>query len=351
MSSDRHRKMSLLDFDIEPGGVIPPLQRRSGSSWANDASGPASAINPFPLFLMTALSDETLLCPCLKLYKKGKVREVYDFDDKLLIVATDKISAFDVVLPSLIVGKGKLLNQISNFWFDFFAGTIRNHLITTRVDDFPEPCRDYADVLQDRSVLVWKTEMIELEAIVRGYLSGSGYADYQRSGTVCGIPLPKGLKASAKLEAPIFTPSTKATTGHDVNVSEQELQQRIDRQLIDEIKRQSLLLYEKAADYALARGIIIADTKFEFGLLNGEIILIDEILTPDSSRFWPADDYQPGRSQKSYDKQIIRDYLSTLDWDQTPPGPQLPDEIIRRAFDKYQEVYQKLTHPADPETC
>jgi phosphoribosylaminoimidazole-succinocarboxamide synthase len=298
---------------------------------------------------MTTMTAEALLCPGLKLFKKGKVREVYDFDDKLLIVATDRISAFDVVLPSLIEGKGKLLNQISNFWFDFFNGTIRNHLITTRVSDFPAPCAEYADILRDRSVLVWKTEMIELEAIVRGYLSGSGWADYRHSGMVCGIPLPAGLKESAKIETPIFTPSTKATTGHDVNISEQELRQRIDRQLIDEIKRQSLVLYQTAAEYALKRGIIIADTKFEFGLLHGEVILIDEILTPDSSRFWPAVDYQPGRSQKSYDKQIIRDYLSTLDWDRTPPGPALPDDIIRRTLDKYQEVYQKLSGPADPE--
>ncbi|MFH2132260.1 MAG: phosphoribosylaminoimidazolesuccinocarboxamide synthase, partial [bacterium] len=195
----------------------------------------------------------------------------------------------------------------------------------------------------DRSVLVWKTEMIELEAIVRGYLSGSGFRDYQKSGQICGIDLPAGLKESAKLETPIFTPSTKAKEGHDVNIPESELRQQIDGKLIDTIKEMSLLLYSTAAEYALKRGIIIADTKFEFGLLNGEVILIDEILTPDSSRFWPADSYKPGQSQKSYDKQIIRDYLAQLDWDKTPPGPALPDDIIQQTLDKYQEVYNKLT--------
>ncbi|MBU2645728.1 phosphoribosylaminoimidazolesuccinocarboxamide synthase [bacterium] len=286
---------------------------------------------------------KTLLCPGLKLHKKGKVREVYDFNDKLLIVATDQISAFDVVLPSLIKGKGIILNQISNFWFDFSKNSIKNHIISKNIEDFPDDCQIYADAIKDRSVLVWKTEMIELEAIVRGYLSGSGFRDYQKSGQICGIELPAGLKESAKLETPIFTPSTKAKEGHDVNIPESELRQQIDGNLIDTIKEISLQLYSTAAEYALKRGIIIADTKFEFGLLNGEVILIDEILTPDSSRFWPADSYRPGQSQKSYDKQIIRDYLAQLDWDKTPPGPALPDDIIQQTLDKYQEVYNKLT--------
>jgi phosphoribosylaminoimidazole-succinocarboxamide synthase len=211
------------------------------------------------------------------------------------------------------------------------------------VAEFPAACQKYADVIRDRSILVWKTEMIELEAIVRGYLSGSGFKDYQKTGQICGIQLPEGLKESAKLETPIFTPSTKAQEGHDINITESELRKQIDGDVIDKVKEISLQLYSAAADYALKRGIIIADTKFEFGLLNGEIILIDEILTPDSSRFWPSDSYRPGQSQDSYDKQIIRNYLSQLDWDKTPPGPQLPDDIIQKTIEKYQEVYNKLT--------
>lgn len=289
------------------------------------------------------MTEQSLLCPNLKLFKKGKVREVYDFDDKLLIVATDNISAFDVVLPSLITGKGKLLNKISNFWFDFSRDMIPNHLISADTADFPAECSEYNEILKDRSVLVWKTEMIQLEAIVRGYLSGSGFKDYQNTGKICGIELPAGLQESAKLEEPIFTPSTKAETGHDMNIDEAELRKTIDGAIIDTVKQKSLELYSKAAEYALSKGIIIADTKFEFGILNGEVILIDEILTPDSSRFWPADDYVPGKSQKSYDKQIIRDYLSTLDWDKTSPGPKLPDSIIKQTLAKYDEVYQKLS--------
>ncbi len=288
-------------------------------------------------------TNEALLCPELKLFKKGKVREVYDFNDKLLIVATDNISAFDVVLPSLIKGKGIILNQISNFWFDFSQDSIKNHIISKNVEEFPDACQQYANVIRDRSVLVWKTEMIELEAIVRGYLSGSGFKDYLKTGHVCGIQLPEGLQESAKLETPIFTPSTKAQEGHDINITETELRKQIDGEVIDKVKEISLRLYSTAADYALKRGIIIADTKFEFGLLNGEIILIDEILTPDSSRFWPSDSYRPGQSQNSYDKQIIRNYLAELDWDKTPPGPQLPDDIIQKTIDKYQEVFNKLT--------
>lgn len=289
------------------------------------------------------IQANSLICPNLKLFKKGKVREVYDFNDKLLIVATDNISAFDVVLPNLIPGKGALLNKISNFWFDFSKDIIRNHVISTSVSDFPPACKEYAEILAERSVLVWKTEMIELEAIVRGYLSGSGYIDYTKTGKICGISLPKGLQESAKLETPIFTPSTKAQAGHDQNVSEAELKKQLPAVIVDLVKEKSLLLYRTASEYALKKGIIIADTKFEFGLLNGEVILIDEILTPDSSRFWPAAEYVPGKAQKSYDKQIIRDYLNTLDWDKTPPGPKLPDEIISKTLMKYQEVYQKLT--------
>lgn len=284
-----------------------------------------------------------LLCPKLNLFKKGKVREVYDFDDKLLIVATDNISAFDVVLPDPIPGKGKVLNLISNFWFDYFKDSIDNHIVAMHPDDFPPACREYREILVDRSVLVEKTEMIELEAIVRGYLSGSGFKDYLKTGKICGISLPEGLKESAKLEEPIFTPSTKAQEGHDINIDERELRKTIGDDIIDIVKEKSLQLYKEASEYALSKGIIIADTKFEFGLLNGKVILIDEILTPDSSRFWPADQYVPGKSQNSYDKQVIRDYLSTLDWDKTPPGPSLPEEIIQKTIEKYKDVYSKLS--------
>ncbi|MDX2471006.1 MAG: phosphoribosylaminoimidazolesuccinocarboxamide synthase [SAR324 cluster bacterium] len=287
------------------------------------------------------MKPQNLLCPNLPLFLKGKVREVYDFDDKLLMVATDQISAFDVVLPSLIPGKGALLTQVSNFWFDHFSD-VENHILATNVADYPEACKEYAEILEGRSVLVKKCEMIQLEAIVRGYLSGSGFKDYQKTGAVCGIKLPEGLTNSAKLEEPIFTPSTKAHEGHDINVSEEEIKKIVDPALVDKVKSIALHLYTKAAEYALTRGIIIADTKFEFGLLDGKVILIDEILTPDSSRFWPADDYRVGEDQKSYDKQIIRDYLLTLDWDKTYPGPALPQDIIDKSLGKYQEVYNKL---------
>lgn len=288
------------------------------------------------------MENQKLLCPDLKLFRKGKVREVYDFDDKLLIVATDNISAFDVVLPCLIEGKGAQLTQISNFWFNLFKDDVKNHLISENVEDFPAECEPYKEILKDRSILVWKTEMIEVEAIVRGYLSGSGFKDYKNTGEVCGIKLPEGLVESAKLEEPLFTPSTKAHEGHDENVSEAAVRKEFGDDVIDQIKEKALFLYTKAAEYALERGIIIADTKFEFGMLNGEIILIDEALTPDSSRFWPADDYAPGKSQKSYDKQIIRDYLETLDWDKTYPGPVLPDDVIANSLAKYSEVIERL---------
>ena len=290
---------------------------------------------------MTSI-DNSLLCPELKLFKKGKVREVYDLDNMLLIVATDQISAFDVILPTLIEGKGKILNLISNFWFDYFKSEVSNHIISTDVTEFPEECMTYAPILKDRSILVWKTEMVEIEAIVRGYLSGSGYRDYRNTGEICGIALPDGLIESAKLESPIFTPSTKAQEGHDENINEKELRKQFGEKVVEEIKQKSLFLYTRAAEHALERGIIIADTKFEFGLLDGDVILIDEILTPDSSRFWPADEYTPGQSQNSYDKQIIRDYLMTVEWDRTPPGPELPDAIGQKTLTRYQEVYQKL---------
>jgi phosphoribosylaminoimidazole-succinocarboxamide synthase len=287
--------------------------------------------------------ERKLLCPKLKLFKKGKVREVYDLGERLLIVATDQISAFDVVLPTLISGKGALLTKISSFWFAYFDNEIPHHLITTDIVNYPAECGEYAAVLAGRSALVKKAEMVEVEAIVRGYLSGSGYQDYLKTGEICGIRLPAGMKESAKLEAPLFTPSTKAQSGHDLNVSEEELKKTIDSEILTAIKEKSLFLYQRAAKYALERGIIIADTKFEFGILDGKLILIDEILTPDSSRFWPADQYKPGEAQDSYDKQIIRNYLLSLDWDKSYPGPKLPNNVIEKTIAKYEEVYQKLT--------
>ena len=292
------------------------------------------------------MNQPALLCPDLKLYRKGKVREVYDFGKQLLMVATDNISAFDVVLPCLIPGKGQVLTQISNFWFERYKTQIKNHMVTAEVEEFPQECQKYKDILRGRAVLVTKTEMIQFESIVRGYLSGSGYKDYKATGKVCGIELPKGLTDSAKLEEPLFTPSTKAHEGHDINISEVELKTQVDPKLVDLVKEKSLALYKDARDYAAKRGIIIADTKFEFGYLDGEVILIDEVLTPDSSRFWPANDYQPGRAQKSYDKQIIRDYLETLDWNKQYPGPSLPQSVIEHSLARYQEVCDKLKGPA-----
>jgi len=291
------------------------------------------------------MKPTSLLCPDLPLYRKGKVREVYDFGTQLLMVATDQISAFDVVLPSLIPGKGELLTQVSNFWFRHFS-EVPNHLISTEVADFPAPCRKYADILKGRSVLVKKTQLIEMEAIVRGYLSGSGFKDYKNTGKVCGIDLPPGLENASKLPQALFTPSTKAFEGHDINVSEAEIKTKLNPKLVDEVKEKALHLYTQAAAYALTRGIIIADTKFEFGLLDGQVILIDEILTPDSSRFWPAADYAPGREQNSFDKQIIRNYLETLDWNKTYPGPALPQTVIDQSLAKYREVFTLLTQGA-----
>jgi len=286
--------------------------------------------------------SSNLLCPNLKLFRKGKVREVYDFDDHLLMVATDQISAFDVVLPSLIPGKGAMLTQISNFWFDHFKDQVKNHLVATEVSDFPQACQEYKEILQGRAVFVRKAKMIEFESIVRGYLSGSGFKDYTKTGEVCGIQLPTGLTNSAKLEEPLFTPSTKAHEGHDMNISAEELKKQVDPELVEMVKEKSLYLYKEARDYAAKRGIIIADTKFEFGVVDGEVVLIDEVLTPDSSRFWPAALYKPGQEQQSYDKQIIRNYLETLDWDKNYPGPGLPDDVIKHSLEQYQEVFDQL---------
>jgi phosphoribosylaminoimidazole-succinocarboxamide synthase len=280
----------------------------------------------------------------LKLSGRGKVRDNYDLDGKLLIVATDRISAFDVVMPDPIPGKGKILTGLSAYWFKKMEDIVPNHLISINVRDFPEQCRPYADVLEGRSMLVKKARTLPVECIVRGYLSGSGWKDYRSGKAVSGVELPAGLKESAKLSEPIFTPTTKASDGaHDLPMTRPEMENLIGRELTAQVIDISLRVYGRAADEARKKGIIIADTKMEFGTGENGLLLIDELLTPDSSRFWPADDYEEGRSQKSFDKQFLRDYLLSIDWDQKPPAPRLPAEIIEKTGEKYREALAKLT--------
>ena len=273
--------------------------------------------------------------------RRGKVRDIYDFGDRLLFIATDRISAFDWVLPSGIPDKGKVLTQISAFWFDLLKEP--NDLISTRVEDFGLEDGIDLEPLRGRSSLVRKTDVVMVECVVRGYITGSGWKDYQASGCVSGIELPPGLVESEKLPEPIFTPSTKATEGHDEPISFEQVVEMVGRETAEELRRRSLDIYQRGAEYAAGRGIIIADTKFEFGRVDDEIILIDEVLTPDSSRFWPADLYEPGRGQSSYDKQFVRDWLSTTDWDKNSEPPALPEEIIAKTRAKYIEAYEKLT--------
>lgn len=282
--------------------------------------------------------------PGMKLSGRGKVRDNYDLDGKLLIVATDRISAFDVVMPDPIPGKGMILTGLSAYWFKKMEDIVPNHLLSIDVRDFPEQCRPYADVLEGRSMLVRKAKTLPVECIVRGYLSGSGWKDYLGGKPVSGIRLPAGLKESAKLADPIFTPTTKASDGaHDLPMTRTEMENLIGRELTARIIDISLRVYSRAADEARRKGIIIADTKMEFGMGEDGLLLIDELLTPDSSRFWPADDYAEGRSQKSFDKQFLRDYLLSIKWDQKPPAPQLPAEIIGKTGEKYREALAKLT--------
>ncbi len=282
--------------------------------------------------------------PGAKLLNSGKVREIYEADDNhLLLVTTDRLSAFDVILPDPIPEKGKVLNQISLFWFDKIGSIIKNHVVSADVNEYPEPFKG-DERLKGRSVLVRKAKPIMVEAIVRGYITGSGWKEYLRDGSVCGIELPAGLQESDKLPEPIFTPSTKAEVGdHDENVSIERAAEIVGEETIQQVKEAALAIYKMASDYALERGIIIADTKFEFGIVDGEMILIDEALTPDSSRFWPLDQYKTGQGQPSFDKQFVRDYLETLDWDKTAPGPELPEEISTKTSQKYIEAYEKLT--------
>jgi len=281
------------------------------------------------------------------LFKKGKVRNVYEIGDKLLIVATDRISAFDWVLPSLIPYKGKVLTQLSKFWFDFTALFCPNHVVATEVETFPSDLHPFKEELDKRSMLVRKTDIVPVECVVRGYLSGSGWKEYKSTGKVCGIKLPKGLRESNRLEEPLFTPSTKAEEGHDINISFKEMQKTIGSDVAKKIRKVSLDLYQKATLHALSEGIIIADTKFEFGLAGDELVLVDEIFTPDSSRFWPKDTYALGKSQPSLDKQFVRDYLETTAWDKSSPPPPLPPDIIEKTSQKYLDIYRLLTGNTD----
>src|SRR5512136_2659053 len=279
----------------------------------------------------------------LTLKGRGKVRDIYDLGDRFLIVATDRTSAFDVVMPNPIPDKGRVLTQLSKFWFDLTKDIVPNHIISVEVKDFPPACRPYEKMLTDRSMLVVKTEVVPIECVVRGYLSGSGWAEYERTGEVCGIPLSKGLAESSKLEDPIFTPATKAELGeHDENINFERMEKVVGKELAQRLKSLSLAIYKRARDFAEKRGIIIADTKMEFGVKDGKVILIDELLTPDSSRFWPMDGYAAGGPQKSFDKQFLRDYLLSIKWDKTPPAPQLPEEIVQKTREKYIEAYERL---------
>jgi phosphoribosylaminoimidazole-succinocarboxamide synthase len=282
--------------------------------------------------------------PDLSLLRRGKVRDVYAVDPgTLLIVATDRISAFDVVLPNAIPEKGRVLTALTLFWFGLIRDIVPNHLITADVSRYPAPLGRYASELEGRSMLVRRAEVVPFECVARGYLAGSGWKEYQKTGAVCGIPLPAGLREAEKLPRAIFTPATKAEAGHDVNVSEAEMERAVGAELTATLKQLTLAVYTRAADYAAIRGIIIADTKLEFGRIGGGILLVDEVLTPDSSRFWPASEYAPGMSPPSFDKQYVRDYLETLPWNKRPPAPPLPPDVVRRTTEKYLEAYRLLT--------
>jgi phosphoribosylaminoimidazole-succinocarboxamide synthase len=283
----------------------------------------------------------------LQLYARGKVRDLYWVGDLLLLVATDRISAFDYVLATGIPGKGRVLTQISLFWFDLLRDLVPNHLVTADVDQYPVQLKPYASALRDRSMLVNRARMFPAECVVRGYLSGSGWKDYTRTGKICGIPLPAGMRESERLPEPIFTPATKSMSGeHDENISFDEMVGRVGGDKAEELRRLSLAIYAKAADHALQRGLILADTKFEFGMTAKGIVLADEVLTPDSSRFWPSEGYHPGAAQPSFDKQFVRDYLETIGWNKQPPAPELPGNVVRQTQEKYEQALELLTGPA-----
>ena len=288
------------------------------------------------------MTEQTL--PGLKLFNRGKVRDIYDLGDKLLLVASDRISAFDVILPTLIPDKGKILTRLSEFWFGIMKDIVPHHLITTRVEEFPVACQPHKAELEGRSMLVKKSIPAPVECIVRGYLVGSGWKDYQQSGAVCGIPLPQGLVEASRLDQPIFTPSTKAPVGaHDVNITFEEMAAKIGSKRAEKMRDVTIAIYARARELAETKGILIADTKLEFGIEGDDIMLIDEVLTPDSSRFWPADGYQPGRTPDSFDKQFVRDYLLNLPWDMKSPPPALPPEIVKKTQEKYAEALRRLT--------
>ncbi len=281
--------------------------------------------------------------PGVERHARGKVRDVYSVGDRLLIVATDRISAFDYILPTGIPDKGRVLTQLSIFWFDFLRDVTPTHFLTARVKDYPDPLPRFEDQLEGRSMLVKRAQMVEVECVARGYISGSGWKEYQQNGTVCGIRLPSGLKESDKLPEPIFTPALKAKTGHDENVSFERVVAEVGEELAKKLRDLTLEIYSRAARYAETKGIIIADTKFEFGFVDGQLVLGDEVLTPDSSRFWPADTYKPGGPQFSFDKQYVRDYLESIKWNKQPPAPALPAEVAAGTGDKYRQAYRVLT--------
>jgi phosphoribosylaminoimidazole-succinocarboxamide synthase len=281
--------------------------------------------------------------PDCKLIGRGKVRDIYAVEDALLIVATDRISAFDVVLPTGIPRKGEVLTQLSIFWFEFLKDDIRTHFLTADVDEYPASVRKYRDQLERRSMLVRKLDMVPIECVARAYLSGSGWKEYQATGKVCGIALPPGMRESGKLPETIFTPATKAETGHDENISFEQAGGLVGQELMEELRRLTIEVFDKASQHALACGLVLADTKFEFGRLDGEIVLADEVLTPDSSRYWPLETYHPGRPQPSFDKQFVRDYLESIHFNKQPPGPELPPDIVQKTSEKYLEAYYTIT--------
>ena len=280
--------------------------------------------------------------PGVKLFSRGKVRDLYELNNELVIVTTDRISAFDCVLSSGIPHKGEVLTALSEHWFNLTSDIVSNHLVTTSINLFPEILRKHEEELKGRSMLVRKAEKIAVECVVRGYLAGSAWKEYMEKGSISGIKLPRGLREAEKLSEPIFTPATKATSGHDMNITEEEVERMVGKKTCEMLKEKSLEIYSYACQYVEERGIIISDTKMEFGFLDGELILIDELLTPDSSRFWPLEDYEPGRPQKSFDKQYVRDYLEEIGWEKKPPAPALPSEVIRKTSEKYLEAYRRI---------
>ena len=281
--------------------------------------------------------------PGVKLFSRGKVRDIYEVADRLLVIATDRLSAFDVVMTEGIPDKGRVLTQLSCFWFEYLQDFVPTHFFTAEITDFPAELRPFADLIRQRSMLVKKARPFPIECVVRGYLAGSGWKDYRATGSVCGVKLPPGLTESAKLDRPIFTPATKAQEGHDENITWEETVAKVGRAAAEQLRDYSLAVYEKACNYAEKCGILIADTKFEWGLCEGEVILIDEVLTPDSSRFWPKEEYESGKPQRSFDKQYVRDYLESTPWNKQPPPPPLPREVVEKTSEKYREAYRRLT--------